>query len=221
MRRVRQSLAKTIAGFVGCCVASIPLMMAPIALAKEKVSGDDEAPREADGMHACSVTGIVTGINTADNWLLCLEFGTAPWSSARVTDGSDQVPIPAGTRGGGSTMLACRHAEEFVAGVHLASNRLRCVRLNGPTAGFLTRETPPIPVTRRGLRFVEFQAGADAPRLATCPRGYALVGLHMQHQLLACAMPPVCESNAECRDRGAGSTCRYLRSGVNVMVCRP
>lgn len=194
---------------------------AATAAAKERVSGDDEVGRQADGMHSCAAYGIVAGLNADDNWLLCLEFGTAPWSAARLSDAADQITIPGGIRGAGTTMLGCRHAEEFVAGIHLGSNRLRCVRLNVPTAGLLSRETPPISVTRRNLRFVEIQAGVEAPRLATCPRGYALVGLHLQHRVLACAMPPVCETNAQCSDRGAGSTCRYLREGVNVRVCRP
>lgn len=210
-----------IAGWILRCAIPLALLCGTGLWAKEKVSGDDEAGRQADGMHSCAATGVVTGLNAVDNWLLCLEFGTAPWSTARLTDAADQIPITGNVRGAGGSLLGCRHPEEFVAGIHLASNRLRCVRLNSPTAGFLGREVPPLPVTRRGLRFVEFAIGADAPRLATCPRGSVLVGLHMQHQLLACAVPPVCESNEQCRERGAGSTCRYLRDGVNVRVCRP
>jgi hypothetical protein len=188
--------------------------------AKERLSGDDEPARQADGMHACRAIGVVAGFSPANNWLLCLEFNANHWSTARLSEAADQLTIPAGVRGAGESMLGCRHSTEFVAGLNVASNRLRCVRLNTSTTNYLASATPAQPFTRRNLRFVEFESGPDAPRLATCPMGTALVGLHLQHRVLACAAPPICATAAECRDLGGGFACRQLRDGIEVLVCR-
>lgn len=201
--------------WIVCALLSVTTLS--YAGAAERVSGDDEAANQIGGMHSCaSKYGIVTGLFGSENWLICLHYGEDVWATPGTVR-SSQLTIPQGTRGAGQSMLACSSETEFVGGVHLQNNQLRCVGPDAATVRLLRGQNRPI--ARQGLRFFEMPMDVTGTRgVMACPKGMALVGLHMGHRVIACAYPPVCDISENCRL--AGGTCRAVAEGWDVRICR-
>ena len=168
----------------------------------EYVDGDNEPPRQFNGMHTCAGTYAMAGVHVDNNDLLCT--GSFQWvvNPIFMDSGARQFRMPDG-----------RNAhwcgpDAMMAGVHVANNQFNCLPITLPSP-----LGPPV-VDRSTVRF-----GMHA-----CPRGSVMVGAYFDENILLCSKLNFCmvaSGDAHCP---VGQTCysNFVGSEVSSIVgtCR-
>lgn len=148
-------------------------------------------PTVRNNMHACPWGSIVTGVDVAQNWLLCMGDFRGEVFDERVVSATwppDQVTRVAHNYTG--AQIPWCGPGRFVTGVHAANRTFSCTQFN---------------YTPWRLSHVVVDGGTVRSGLRACPRGHVLVGANFNTNTFLCAGNPICHETAHCS--GANDVC--------------
>jgi hypothetical protein len=142
-------------------------------------------PTVRNNMHACPWGSIVTGVDVAQNWLLCMGDFRGEVFDERVVSGAlwppDQVTRVAHNYTGAA--IPWCGPGRFVTGVHAANRSFSCAQFN---------------YTPWRLNHVVVDGGTMRSAMHACPRGQVLVGANFDTNTFLCAGNPICHEVSHC-----------------------